>query len=100
MQSSDRIKPSPSELDAFRKSYMHRQLAAFLAGVLWIIVVLAVVISGLVRTTIGEVAILGTWLVAMSVLLAVWRCPRCRELFGRRLHVARCPHCYLALEDY
>jgi hypothetical protein len=41
--------------------------------------------------------------VALVILLGlvspiVWRCPRCGAVFGRRLRVARCPECRLALE--
>ena len=98
MQPSDRAQPSLSELDVFRKRYVRRRLAALVAGAVWVFVVLGVVVTGRAATTIGETSIIGTWLVAAGVILSVWRCPRCGELFGRRLRVARCPHCYLALE--
>jgi hypothetical protein len=99
MLPSDRIQPPPSELDGFRRRYLRRRLTAFVVGGIWTLVLLALVISGRAATTLGETVIIGTWLAAASVLLIVWRCPRCGELFGRRLHVAHCPHCYLALED-
>lgn len=31
--------------------------------------------------------------------LIVWRCPRCRRRLGRRLDVARCPHCGVELTE-
>jgi len=98
MQPSDRVQPSLSQLEAFRKRYMRRQLAALVAGAAWVFVLLGVVMTGRAATMLGETTILGTWLVVAGVVLSVWRCPRCGERFGSRLRVARCPHCYLALE--
>jgi hypothetical protein len=46
---------------------------------------------------VRSLAYVGTLLVLAAGALLVWRCPRCRRRLGRRLDVARCPHCDLEL---
>lgn len=99
MRPSDRVKPAPPEFRSLRKRYLRRRRIALAAGALWIAVLLAVITTGQAVTRAGDAVIFGTWLIVAATTFTVWRCPRCGENFGRRLHVSRCPHCFLSLED-
>jgi hypothetical protein len=92
--------PTPAEAQAFARAYARRyrtMLALFGAAA----VLMWFATLGRPARRHGEpwrsLAYVGTLLVLAAGPLFVWRCPRCRRRLGRRLDVARCPHCDLEL---
>jgi hypothetical protein len=97
MKPSDRIHPESDEFAALHTSFRRRRFIAFAATGLWVAIVLMIIAFGMAATTVGETAIIVTWLVNAITVLMVWRCPRCGEHLGRRLTPTHCSHCFLQL---
>ena len=86
------INPTPVELAELRRSFHRRQAAAWAAFAVWVGVVVLVPALGLNPLWIGA-----AWGLSGILLIAVWRCPRCRTGLGRSLFAQECQHCYLRL---
>src|SRR5262245_15445353 len=99
-----KIRPTPEERARFQASYRRRRtlwIASVASTTIWTVTTFFILLLTFSDASDGPVwplvVLVVLWPLSAVVALG-WRCPRCREHFGRSFSVPTCPHCFIELE--